>query len=487
MRRGIWIGAVMLIAAVWLPAGAGAANLTRGPDQINFTALAGETNNLVVSRDGADYVFAEVTGVPISPVAPCVNAGASVGRCPAAGIERIDISLANQDDTLATAPSISPPIEAFQVFGGSGTDTLTGGPNVKNNMQGEEGNDTLTAGQLNDDLSGSDGVDTLTSGPGNDILRVDEDAEADTVAAGPGDDSIQLGATGPDGPDSLSGGPGRDRLDLRNRRDPMTITLNGIADDGAGCPGLGCEGDNYGADIEDWSLGSAGDRFTGAAGTQSISGGGGNDELDGAGGSDEVFGSDGDDTMQGGGGNDSVGGSDGSDRLLGGGGDDYLYLADLFDGDRDLFDGGSGFDETGGGSESFFGLRIDVDGRADDGPRGAIFDGLRDNVRGSVEGLEGTERADILIGNRRPNEIEGLGGADRLIGNGGADGIDGGRGGDRIVGGTGRDSLAGGGGADRIRSRDKSPDEVSCGSAGDLVEADRRDRAGADCDRVRRR
>ena len=69
----------------------------------------------------------------------------------------------------------------------------------------------------------------------------------------------------------------------------------------------------------------------------------------------------------------------------------------------------------GGGGETSFSLRVDLDGRADDGPRGALFDGLRDNVRGSVEGLEGTPRADILIGNGRANKLEGGDGADRLV------------------------------------------------------------------------
>jgi Ca2+-binding RTX toxin-like protein len=101
-------------------------------------------------------------------------------------------------------------------------------------------------------------------------------------------------------------------------------------------------------------------------------------------------------------------------------------------------------------------------------------------------GLDGTEGPDVLIGNKAANELDGGGGADWLIAGGGADSVEGGRGNDRISGGKGRDLLIGAGGADRIRSRGGSPDQVSCGSASDTVRADRRDRVGADCERVRR-
>ena len=489
MLRGIRIGFALLLAAALFPPVAGASNLSISGSRIDYLAAAGETNNLQVTRLGANYVFTEVGGIPITPAAPCANAGANVGTCPAAGIRDIDISLNNMDDTLNVAPTIvSAQIEDTNLFGGPGTDSLTGGPNVENSIQGGDGTDTLTGGSLHDDIAGLDGIDTLNGGGGDDFLRVEGDTFPDSASGGPGNDTLSGATEDPDGADIYAGGPGRDRLSLQGRRDDLLITMNGVADDGGGgCPGVGCENDNVGADLEIVETGQGHDTITGAAGSQTIEGSAGNDIINGAAGDDEVSGSLGDDTVLGGPGNDFVIGAEGTDQIRGNAGDDYLIQFDLFDGERDVFDGGSGIDEMGGfGGEISSGLRIDLDGRADDGPRAPEFDGLRDNVRGNVEGLEGTPRADILIGNGRANELEGGGGADRLVGKGGADGIEGDRGNDNISAGKGRDSITGDGGADRIRSRDKSPDEISCGSSRDLVIADRRDRPGADCDRVRR-
>ena len=487
MLRGIRIGCALLFAAAMFPSSAGAANLSISGSQINYQALAGEVNNLLVTRVGANYLFTEAGGVPVAPAGACAPAGANAGTCPVTGIRDININVNNMDDTVTIAPTIAQ-INRINIVAGVGTDNVTGGANVENTIQGEDGTDSLTGGSLNDDLMGQDGIDTLIGGGGDDLLRVAGDTFPDSASGGPGNDQFLGGNQGPDGADIYAGGPGgRDRIEFGNRRDNLLLTLNGVADDGGGCPGVGCENDNVGADMEIIDSGQGDDTITGAAGTQQIDGGSGNDTINGAGGDDEISGSDGDDTVQGGPGNDFVAGAEGTDLIRGNAGDDYLIQFDLFDGERDVFDGGSGIDETGGGGgESTFGLRIDLDGRADDGPRDTEFDGLKDNVRGNVEGLEGTARADILIGNGRANELEGGDGADRLVGKGGADGIEGARGNDNISAGKGRDSVTGDGGADRIRSRDKSPDEISCGSSRDLVIADRRDRPGADCDRVRR-
>jgi Ca2+-binding RTX toxin-like protein len=481
------IAFAVLAAVLAVPGSAGAATITAPSSQVSYTALAGETNNLNISRDGADYVFTELGGVPITPALPCVNAGANVARCPAAPIRSMNVTLNDGSDFLTVAPAIaSPQISSINGSGGDGVDTLTGGAAVRNAFQGGLGGDILTGGSRDDDFSGGEGADSLDAGSGNDFLRASADSDPDAYAGGPGNDDIFPDASGPDGADSYSGGSGFDRVDLRFRLDDLTISVNGAADDGATCPGAGCEGDNFKGDIEQFDLGAGDDGFVGGAGAQWVDGGTGSDDIDGGVGDDALSGSEDDDLVRGGGGNDFVTGANGSDLVNGGAGDDYIELFELFDGFKDTLGGGPGFDQTDGGNETIYSLRIDLDGRADDGPRESIFDGLRDNVTATIEGLEGTERADILIGNKRSNELRGGGGADRLIGKGGADGLDGGGGADRIDAGKGRDSILAGSGPDRIRSRDKSPDEVSCGSAGDLVTADRRDRVGADCDRVKR-
>ena len=113
------------------------------------------------------------------------------------------------------------------------------------------GDNVLNGGAGNDFLDGRAGNDTLLGGPGN-----------DTIFGGPGDDTVnggdgndhENGEDGDDriveefvknGADAIGGGAGQDTLDYSARRDAVTVTKNGAADDGeAG------EGDNVGSDIE---------------------------------------------------------------------------------------------------------------------------------------------------------------------------------------------------------------------------------------------
>ena len=110
--------------------------------------------------------------------------------------------------------------------------------------------------------------------------------------------------------------------------------------------------------------------------------------------------------------------------------------------------------------------------------------------------MDGTARADILVGSDATNGIYGLGGDDRVRagqghdyvhGGRGDDRIDGGPGGDRLYGGLGRDTLIGGDDSDGIVSRDGQPDLVRCGNGFDLVWADFKDSVARDCEFLERR
>ena len=105
--------------------------------------------------------------------------------------------------------------------------------------------------------------------------------------------------------------------------------------------------------------------------------------------------------------------------------------------------------------------------------------------------ITGTNKADVLSGDKAANLIWGLDGADRLLGYRGNDrlfghrGNDyllGGIGNDLLVGGSGRDRLIGGPGNDRLNSRDGERDTVSCGTGRDTVVKDARDVIGRDCE-----
>lgn len=202
--------------------------------------------------------------------------------------------------------------------------------------------------------------------------------------------------------------------------------------------------------------------------TVDIDGGPGNDTLNGSNSLGEVLlGGDfpGADTLYGNGGGDALvseGGSpdSGPDLLSGGPGDDQL-VAD-YPCAGHTFSGGSGGD-IAGFALSAVGIRARVGGLArlkqKRCPGGRPTTILLDH-----EVLEGTPRADRLIGSARPETIWGRAGNDALIGNGGAD------------------ALEGFAGSDLIDARDRKRDrEIDCGSGRDRARRDRVDPPAVKC------
>jgi RTX calcium-binding nonapeptide repeat (4 copies) len=98
----------------------------------------------------------------------------------------------------------------------------------------------------------------------------------------------------------------------------------------------------------------------------------------------------------------------------------------------------------------------------------------------------GIAQGALLVGTSGPDRLNGTARADELYGLAGNDRIDGRGANDLLDGGSGRDRLAGGTGADRIVANDTWQDRVLCGSARDIVVADRKDRVAADCETVSR-
>jgi Ca2+-binding RTX toxin-like protein len=453
-----------------------------------YTAGAGEVNSLSMSFTGTAYRFQDAAGVTITPTAPC-TAVANVGTCPATGIDRLDASLGDQNDAGAADGSIVSPVSFVSINGQAGNDALTAAPNVETQLNGDDfggaGNDLLAGGNRDDGLNGDGGNDGMSGGGGDDSLN--GGPGNDTADGGAGDDFFTTfsGSFGPDGADVFAGGPGEDSFNADQRAGGIAVSLNDVADDGAACPGAGCEGDNVRSDIEDVRTGFGNDALVGSAQPNELDSGRGNDTVDGGAGPDQLFGDDGDDTLSGGPGNDFVLGADGADVYRGGMGDDQLSPG-FGDSGADRLSGGPGLDSAdalqsccGSG-----GVRIDLDGKADDGLIGPIFSGPADNVLPDVEDLLGTDSSDILIGGKQPNQLIGRDGADRLIGGPGADGLEGDRGRDALTGGKGADEIDGGGGADLLRARDHRADDLRCGSAIDRLKADRVDRFGPDCDKV---
>jgi serralysin len=108
-------------------------------------------------------------------------------------------------------------------FGGMGDDVLTGNQ-VKNQIRGEEGNDTITGGLDVDKLYGGADDDRLTDTDGNDWLYGDEGNDflasgvgKDKLFGGDGDDTIQASTDndkidGGAGADTMTGGQGKDQF-----------------------------------------------------------------------------------------------------------------------------------------------------------------------------------------------------------------------------------------------------------------------------------
>jgi Ca2+-binding RTX toxin-like protein len=262
-------------------------------------------------------------------------------------------------------------------------------------------NDRITQNtSLPSRLMGGNGNDTLTGGPGDDVL------------------------IGEGGADTLTGKAGSDTADYSARIAPVSVSLNGSADDGeAG------ESDNVASDVEILVGGSADDQLAGNDADNVLLGNAGNDILGAGGGNDQLDGGAGDDTLAGGDGADAITGGDGAD--------------------------------TANYTSSNAGVRVVLDGKPGDGAPGENDSVDTENVTGG-------------------------GGDDVLIGNGGPNALAGGAGNDRILGGKGADVLDGGAGDDIIQSLDGEKETVSCGDGEDGTVSDRAD-VRTDCDYIKYR
>ena len=339
------------------------------------------------------------------------------------------------DDTLDTGPGCG----EDSLSGGTGDDTLVldGGGTV----DGGADDDTIKLSGVSScssadvrggtgrdvaDLSGVQGGDLSFSldDVANDGPDANEDWHSDiedmiggaygmyltgssgpnVITGGSGDDLLQGGG----GADTLNGGAGYDVADYSDHSGPVTLTLDGAANDGS--PG---EGDRIATDVEDLRGGSGNDALTGDGQDNVLDGGPGADVMLGGGGTDAVdyssrgaavrvdlggspgddgqagegdtvgadvegvYGGEGDDTLIGNGADGFLDGSDGNDTLTDPGGSDDLFGDD---GD-DVIDGTDGVQDViscGDGNDQVWRDRIDlVDTGCEQvaiGPRGAAAD-----------------------------------------------------------------------------------------------------------------
>lgn len=258
------------------------------------------------------------------------------------------------------------------LVGTTGADLLNGDLKDSNSIWGLAGDDTLTGGQLFDQMHGSKSNDIITGGGGDDMIW--GDTGNDTLLGGTGSDLL----SGGEGNDTISGGKGGDALH-------------------------GGKGDDlvHGNNGDDVVLGASGsDTLWGDAGNDTLNGGSGHDLVDGGSGDDVLIVSSGGDSYDGGAGIDTLdlrgmlgpvtldlshhGVLTGSgnhpvsnsitsiERVIGNDAGDKLHgnsLANELIGGAgvDILRGGAGADTLtgGGGNDTFVFLKLDTAGGAD--------------------------------------------------------------------------------------------------------------------------
>ncbi len=361
------------------------------------------------------------------------------------------------------------------LYGGGGDDVLIGGSG-KDVLIGGKGNDLVSGGAGRDKLYGNAGSDTLEGGSGNDGLWGEGDPDvtvADPLATRdnvPGDGGQIPGAN-----DVFRGGAGLDTIDYSSRTLAVSVSLDGVANDGYqryqdfGVPGE-VESDDVGSDIEVVIGGSAGDVLVGGAG---------------------------DETLVGNGGNDTFYGLEGNDLLIGGAGDDR-FVATRFSGlgqpgggavgaipgpdGADVFVGGEGVDTVDYGGRTG-GVTVSLDGRANDGEAGE-----GDQVSADIENVFGGSGDDFITGSDADNQLVGGAGSDTLDGGAGDDELIGdpglldvtsndvligGSGNDNLIAGEGRNLLFGGSGNDVFNARGYGTDLIFGGDGQDTAIVDK--------------
>lgn len=259
----------------------------------------------------------------------------------------------NGDDTITAAGAMLG-VANLQIDGGNGNDTLTGSAGSET-LRGSAGNDSLSGDDGDDTLVGGDGQDALNGDAGNDLLQ--GNVGNDTLDGGDGDDILEGNEdsdimSGASGNDSISGGLGDDVLDGKSGDD---ILLGEVGKDIL----LGGSGNDTldGGRNQDTLRGHSGnDKLRGDHGNDSLFGGSGSDTIDGGDGEDTIDGGSGNDGIVGGNGNDQINGMAGNDTILGGDGDDAISggaAADTLlgqegddgisgNGSSDVIDGGEG-------------------------------------------------------------------------------------------------------------------------------------------------
>jgi hypothetical protein len=263
----------------------------------------------------------------------------------------------NHDSNL-TETFANNSVDKVLVWAWGGNDTVSNTAHVATEINGQDGNDILWGGYVNDVIRGGDGNDKLYGRSGDDTLSGNNGV--DRLHGHDGNDKLYGG----EDTDYLYGHDGNDVLAGHQARDYI---YGHVGDDRI-----------YAGDGDDFAWGSVGadaiyggngvDVLRGESGNDLIRGQNGDDRLYGSTGNDRLFGDAGTDKLYGEGGNDTLRGGSGNDKLYGGSNNDKLFgesgIDDLFGGGHDDILSGGTDDEIdrlwgNGGTDEFYAVSVD--------------------------------------------------------------------------------------------------------------------------------
>ena len=286
-----------------------------------LTVQSDGSDAILIQEDPANMGFVQVLddGNAISTLLPTLAANVT-SIVVEGGDGNNTIDLRNVDSLVFSNPALT-----VSASGGDGNDTIFGSPNVLEVLSGNDGADTISAGDGDDTINGGDGEDDLSGEGGIDLIN-GGDGE-DNIDGGTGDDVINGGSSG----DTIEGGDGND-------------IINGDSGDDSISGSAGMDTIDGGSSDDTVSGGDDDDVITGNGGNDSLSGDGGDDDVNGQGSMDTIDGGIGDDTLTGGTNDDTINGGLGNDRIIGNNGEDLL----IGDAGDDVIQGGSGNDQIFG-------------------------------------------------------------------------------------------------------------------------------------------
>lgn len=264
-RHTVACVALGLVLTAIAPGSASASNVTVSDTArlISYKAVPGEANRVTVSQDGDSYTIVDPgASIDISAAAArCNRVDTSQVTCAVPASYALKVDVEDLDDSAIVSATT-----AAKIDGGAGNDSLAGG----------SGSDKLVGGDGNDHMRGGLGADRYTGDGG-----------------------------------SSTGSSAADLVDYSDYSQPVTVTPDGIGDDGAAG-----ELDNVDTDVESAVGGSGDDHLTANAAGGTLSGGPGNDTLKGSGTADALNGGEGADVLNGGEGADSFASGAGSDEVF---------------------------------------------------------------------------------------------------------------------------------------------------------------------------